>query len=51
MPLILPELLDDLLKDYEKPEDLLSDKGRLQQPTKALVENTLIPVRVCAHPR
>jgi hypothetical protein len=28
---ITPELLDELLKDYEKPEDLLGQDGLLQQ--------------------
>lgn len=41
MPPIRPELLDELLKDYRKPEDLLGDNGLLQQLTKALVERAL----------
>lgn len=41
MPPIRPELLDELLKDYQKPEDLLGDNGLLQQLTKALVERAL----------
>jgi putative transposase len=41
MPLIRPELLDELLKDYQKPEDLLGQDGLLQQLTKALVERAL----------
>jgi putative transposase len=40
MPITL-ELLDGLLKDYEKPEDLLGQDGLLQQLTKALVERAL----------
>src|SRR5437763_1375575 len=36
-----PELLDELLKDYKKPDDLLGDQGLLQQLTKALVERAL----------
>ncbi len=28
---ITPEVLDQILKDYEKPEDLLSENGLLQQ--------------------
>jgi transposase-like protein len=36
-----PELLDELLKDYQKPEDLLGQDGLLQQLTKALVERAL----------
>jgi putative transposase len=38
---IKQELLDELLKDYQKPEDLLGDNGLLQQLTKALVERAL----------
>ena len=38
---IKPEVLDQILKDYEKPEDLLSENGLLQQLTKALVERAL----------
>jgi putative transposase len=36
-----PELLDELLKDYQKPDDLLGQDGILQQLTKALVERAL----------
>jgi putative transposase len=38
---IKPEILDEILKDYEKPEDLLSQNGLLQQLTKALVDRAL----------
>src|SRR5918999_4269365 len=38
---ITPELLDELLKDYKKPEDLLGQHGLLQQLTKAVVERAL----------
>ena len=38
---ITPEVLDQILKDYEKPEDLLSENGLLRQLTKALVERAL----------
>ena len=38
---IRQELLDELLKEYEKPEDLLGERGILQQLTKALVERAL----------
>ncbi len=41
MPPIRPELLDELVKDYQKPEDLLGQDGLLQQLTKALVERAL----------
>ncbi len=41
MPPIRPELLDELLKEYQKPEDLLGDNALLQQLTKALVERAL----------
>ena len=36
-----PELLDELLKDYQQPDDLLGQDGLLQQLTKALVERAL----------
>ena len=35
------EVLDELLKEYKNPEDLLGDEGILQQLTKALVERAL----------
>jgi putative transposase len=35
------EVLDELLKEYKNPEDLLGDQGILQQLTKALVERAL----------
>lgn len=38
---ITEELLDELLKEYEQPEDLLGDDGLLHQLTKALVERAL----------
>jgi len=38
---ITKDLLDQLLQEYEKPEDLLGDQGILQQLTKALVERAL----------
>jgi hypothetical protein len=38
MPPIRPELLDELLKDYKKPDDLLGQDGLLQQLIKAFVE-------------
>ena len=41
MPPIRPELLDALLKDYQKPEDLLCQDGPLHQLTKALVVRAL----------
>lgn len=41
MPPIRPQLLDELLKDYQKPDDLLGQDGLLQQLTKALVERAL----------
>lgn len=31
-------LIDKLLADYEKPEDLIGENGLLKQLTKALVE-------------
>src|SRR6201995_3583054 len=36
-----PELLDELLKDYRKPDHLLGEQGLLQQLNRALVERAL----------
>jgi putative transposase len=38
---IRPELLDELLQHYSKPEDLTGENGLLKQLTKALVERAL----------
>lgn len=38
---IPPEILDQLLKDYQGPEDLLGEGGILKQLTKALIERCL----------
>src|SRR5215208_6055187 len=38
---ITPELLDELLKDYKSPDDMVGDDGLLQQLTKAVVERAL----------
>jgi putative transposase len=35
------ELLDELLKNYQKPEDILGESGLLKQLTKAVVERAL----------
>ncbi len=35
------ELVDRLLADYEKPEDIIGEKGLLKQLTKAIVERAL----------
>lgn len=35
------ELIDELLKDYQKPEDLIGESGLLKQLTRALVERAL----------
>lgn len=35
------ELIDNLLKDYKKPEDLLGENGLLKQLTKQLLERAL----------
>lgn len=35
------ELLDGLLADYRKPEDLIGENGLLKQLTKLLVERAL----------
>jgi putative transposase len=36
-----PELIDELLKDYRKPEDLMGEGGIFKQLTTALVERCL----------
>ena|ERR1039457_263140 len=36
-----PDLIDQLLADYKKPEDLLGENGILKQLTKAVVERAL----------
>ncbi len=38
---ITPEVLDELLKEYKTPGDMLGSNGLLQQLTKALVERAL----------
>jgi putative transposase len=38
---IRAELIDELLKDYKKPEDMVGENGLLKQLTKALVERAL----------
>lgn len=36
-----PELIDELLKDYRNPEDLMGEDGIFKQLTKALIERCL----------
>ena len=36
-----PELIDELLKDYRSPEDLMGEGGIFKQLTKALIERCL----------
>jgi putative transposase len=38
---IKKEVLDELIKDYKKPEDLMGETGLLKQLTKALLERAL----------
>ena len=38
---IKPEVIDELLKDYKKPEDVLGENGLLKQFTKPLLERAL----------
>mgnify|MGYP003499239562 FL=1 len=41
-PKSLPtDLIDSLLADYKKPEDLIGENGLLKQLTKALIERAL----------
>jgi putative transposase len=35
------ELIDELLKDYQKPEDIVGENGLLKQLTKALLERAM----------
>ncbi|MGA2600183.1 MAG: IS256 family transposase, partial [Bryobacteraceae bacterium] len=35
------ELVEKLLKGYQKPEDLIGESGLLKQLTKALIERAL----------
>jgi putative transposase len=35
---LLVDLIDALLADYKKPEDIIGEEGLLKQLTKALVE-------------
>lgn len=39
--IVEPDLIDRLLVDYQKPEDLLGENGILKQLTKAIVERAL----------
>jgi putative transposase len=38
---IRKELLDELIKDYKNPEDLIGESGLLKQLTKALLERAM----------
>jgi putative transposase len=38
---IKKEVLDELIKDYKKPEDLIGEAGLLKQLTKALLERAM----------
>jgi len=38
---IKKEVLDELIKDYKRPEDLIGEKGLLKQLTKALLERAM----------
>jgi putative transposase len=38
---IKKEVLDELIKDYKKPEDLIGESGLLKQLTKALLERAM----------
>ncbi len=41
MDKIKPDLVDELLKGYEKPEDVIGENGLLKRLTKALLERAL----------
>ncbi|HVF29875.1 MAG TPA: IS256 family transposase, partial [Pyrinomonadaceae bacterium] len=38
---IRKEILDELIKDYKNPEDLIGENGLLKQLTKALLERAM----------
>src|SRR5712691_6920894 len=38
---IRPELIDELLKEYENPQDILGEGGLLKELTKAVLERCL----------
>jgi hypothetical protein len=38
---IRPELFDELLKDYQTPQDLFGENGILKQLTKGMIERCL----------
>ena len=38
---IKPEILDELIKGYKNPEDLIGETGLLKQLTKALLERAM----------
>ncbi len=38
---IKPEVVDELLKGYQKPEDIIGENGLLKRLTKALLERTM----------
>ena len=38
---IKKELIDELLKDYQRPEDVIGENGLLKQLTKALLERAM----------
>jgi len=35
------ELIDELIKGYQKPEDIIGENGLLKQLTKALLERAM----------
>jgi len=41
MEKVNPELVDELLKGYEKPEDIIGENGLLKRLTKALLERAM----------
>ena len=38
---IRKEILDELIRDYKNPEDLIGEQGLLKQLTKALLERAM----------
>ena len=44
------KLIDSLIKDYQKPEDILGENGLLKQLTKAILE-LVMQAETAASPR
>ncbi len=45
----LPDLIEQLMSGYQKPDDLLGEHGLLKQLTKAVVEREALEITVPPH--